>query len=180
MTHSHVCHVSFVTRSYEWHDSFIRRCITALMCMHIHVWHDSFARVPCLVRDLFVWVTWLIQQLLRNGTHVHSYTRATWHIRMCAVSHSWLVRVCDMTLHQFMHNGTTVWEDWLVSHDSFVYPTWLIRTCGMNHSHVWYNSFACVTWLICMCDMTRSNYQTRAYVYVTWIVHFRTHSAVWE
>jgi len=71
-----------------------------------------------------------------------SFSRVTWLIHMCAMTHSY------------------VW------HDSFICVTWPIHMCDMTHSYVWHDWFVCVrtlayvtgfihTWHISFaCDLT--------------------------
>jgi len=74
---------------------------------------------------------------------------------------------------------SSVWFDWFImGHDLFICVIWLIHTCDMTHSYVWYDSFIRVTWLIHMCDMTRSHEQQIHYG--TWLIREcdTTHSYV--
>jgi len=113
----------------------------ALMCIHTHVRHDTFACVPCLTRDSFVCVTWLFISLcitvLRCGktgsfAMTHSYIRHDSFVRV-----AWLIRMCDIThLH--------VW------HDSFACVIWLVRMSKPVHTCTWHESF--ISGLIQLCE----------------------------
>jgi len=87
----------------------------------IHVWRDSFQRVPWLSLSVtwftgeavFIHVTWLLH-MWRD-----SFQRVTWLILVCDMVYRWSgVHTCDMT-HSCM--------------------TWLISTCDMTHFKVWHD-----------------------------------------
>jgi len=101
-----------MTRSYEWHDSFIWVTWLVHMCdmTRSYVWHDSFICVIWLVHMCDI-----TPHIFTNTTDsfftdtTDSYVRhdvlisATWIIHMCAMTHSY------------------VWRD------SFTCVTWLIH-----------------------------------------------------
>jgi len=75
---------------------------------------------------------------MSHGTHMNE----SCHIWMSHYA-SWLIRMCAMT-HSY------------VCHDSFICVPWFIHMCAMTHSYVCHDSFICVPWFIHMCAMTHS------------------------
>ena len=108
MTHSYVCH-----------DSFI--CMTWLipMCAMTHscVFHDSFMCVP-----------WLIPMYVRTHSCVchDSFLCAPWLIIIYA------------TMYSYVCHESFIWVSWRihVCQDSFLCAPWLIHMCAMTQSHV--------------------------------------------
>jgi len=103
------------------------------------VWHDAFT----CVKDWFTRATWLLQMC--NMTHSH-----VWHD--CFKCISWLIHMWSCvrcaTLLKTCHS----------------HGTWLIWKCAMTHPHV--------TWLMYMCEMTHSH--------VTWLIHIWSLWGVWH
>jgi len=146
--HAYVCD----DWSYLWRDSFI--CVTWLIdTCHSHVWqgsrsfmgeckHSSTRRHRPL--NLFISLKWPIYMC--NVTRCicvaglalicrrvfpwnDLFTRITWLVHMCDVTHSY------------------VWRN------SFIRVTWFIHMCDVSHSCVWHDSH---TWLVHMCDRARA------------------------
>jgi len=67
-------------------------------------------------------------------------------------------------------------------YDSFIRVTWLIRVCDVTHSYVWHDLFVCVIRLIHTCDMTYSCVCYDLFIRVTWLIRVcdMTHSYVWH
>jgi len=196
--HSCVCvpwriHRCDMTRSYVWHDSFLRvTWLVYVFGVTHYVWHDSFMTwladsficVTWLIHDSFICVTWLIHDSFICVTwliHV-SFICVTWLIHdsfMCDMTHSWLIYMCDMN-----HDVTrsTAWAPrqshcmlrcvyyvtrLCVCRDLFICVTWLIPPRTTIWGLVWHDSFVCVTWLITICDMTYSYVWNDSFIFVT-------------
>jgi len=100
---------------------------------HLYVRHDSIIWWLNHMDHAFTCVTWVIHVFICvtwpiGDLNSLSWTRVTWHIHMCGMTHS------------------HVW------HDSWTCVTWIIHMCDMTHSRVWH----CVTCLVHVCDMTDS------------------------
>jgi len=114
----------------------------------------------------FICVTWLSHTTQMNEScHTypvtHSYVFDSF-IRVInelfiVMSHIWMSHVTQMneSCHTYpvTHmNDLFIRVIWL----PFICVTWLIHTCDMTLSYVWYCSFVYVAWFIHMCDMTHS------------------------
>jgi len=122
-------HVSAVTHSCVWHDSFV--CVTwrIYMCgvAHLYVWRDAFVRV-----------TWLIRMCDLTRPHV-------WHDSSTFVT--WLIHMCDMTDPHVWRNSFTY------ATGLFTCVTWRIFKCGASHSYV--SHVTCDTHTYGVCSVTR-------------------------
>ena len=123
--------------SYVWHASFI--CVIWLihMCGMNHpssvwhdwpsrVWHDSFAPwrwewgIYCShICDVICDATW---------------SRACLEYSIYELTEAHIVAIYDITSVYTWCDGVMTHS--YVWHDSFTRVTWLIRMCGMTHSHV--------------------------------------------
>ena len=109
------CHSS------AWYDACVcaavrqaSPCVTVCDLAHSCVRHGSFVCAPWLMRAC----DGTASEPLCNITHLHSC--ATWLVRVCDMNHLWVqldfwVRASAMRAY--------------VSHDSFVWVTWLISAC---------------------------------------------------
>jgi len=141
MSHSYVCHDSFIRASWLTGAQLHGDCDTHQR----HTWMISFTYVSLLIytcvmthKSSTVWVMHLAYMC--DMTH----PCVSWLVLMCHDSQDlhcmydmirscvwWLIHMCDMT-HSY------------VCHDSFI---WLIHMCVVTHSYVCHDSFICASWL---------------------------------
>jgi len=159
-------------------------CVTWLIHMrvitHSHVWHDGFlvVRSPLahlrVVMWLSIYVMWLFISdaiILLDYLYVwhDSFTRVTWLIHMCDMTHSYACHdsftcvawwflgstqsprapACGYVIIYICNVIIYIWCDYLIKLSICV--TWLIHTCDVTHSYVWHDSFIRVSWLIHTC-----------------------------
>jgi len=138
MTHSYVCHDSFVRQpSAGW-----RKPIGCLSCRSIS------AKKPLII-GLFCG-KWPVNIRHPMTLRQHSTMSCGIASRRCVI---WLIHTCDTT-HSY------------VSHDSFIRVTRLIHTCVMTHSYVWHDSFVRVSSLMYTCDPPHSYVRHDSFVLV--------------
>jgi len=152
-----MCHVTHINGS----------CHTYKRVM-LYVWlrHGNKSR-DTVSRDLFTRVTWLIRMC--DMTHLcvwrDTFIYVILLIHVCVTLY---IYMCDVTLSYMSRDSftrvarLTRMRDMTHSrvwHDTFICETWLIHACDVIHS--------CVTWLICMCDVTDSNVWRIMCYYVT-------------
>ena len=150
------------TRSYMWHDSFVKVTWLIHICdmTHPYMWYNSFIYVTRLVYQ------WLIHidncnTLQHTATHCNTLQHTATHCNTSQDSYinysfiyvTRLVHICDMT-HSYR---------W----DSFMYVIWLVQICDMIHWYMWHDSFISATWLAYMCDMTASSIRHTIFLCVT-------------
>jgi len=159
MTHSYVCHDSFVCVPWLIHT----RAMT-----HSYLWHDSFIRAPWIVHmdaitrsyvcyGAFTCVPWLVHTCALTHSYLcpDSFIRVPWLIHMCAMAHSYVCHDLCTYVPWIVHMSALTQS--YVSHGSFICVPWPIRMCAMTHLYVCPDSFICVPWLIHMCAITRSH-----------------------
>jgi len=155
-------HLSDITHSYVWHDSFI--CMTRL----IHVWHHSIIRKVRLTDmiDITLSCVWLIHMYDMTHSHVQhdSSVCVTWLIHMCNMTHfyvwhgsltcvSWLIRMCDMLggIHVSTGHITYGWtlphviQDCIYSQVTCMTP--FICDVTLRPLHIWMDPVTCHTGL---------------------------------
>jgi len=180
MTHSWVWHYSLgvhgideMTRIHIYHSKSVTRLIHMCDLTHwAHIlptdirfraklqlvctqWVMSHSSTPCHI--------WISHITLSTNSHLASHLVA---ISVHSIRHGkyeWVMAHMDDSCH--VVDGI-VWQDsWsartltkpliaYMSHDSFIFGTWLIHMWDLTHSYVGHNWFICETWLIHMCDMT--------------------------
>jgi len=94
MTHSYVCHDSFI-----WVSWLIHMCAMT----HSHVCHDSFIWTHSHVcHDSFIWVSWLIHMCAMTHSHVchDSFTCVPWLTHMCAMTQDKCHKTTCPRLHE--------------------------------------------------------------------------------
>ena len=198
MTHSYVCHDSFVcvpwlsdmcdvTLLSVWHDSFTpvgstppNKCWLFAMAStcamtHADVWHGSF-----VCHDSCIRMTRLIHAYVSFMHMAHSYAYV-WH-NLCDTTHPSVCHGSFIRMTRLIH--AYVW------HYPFICVPWLIHTSELNvfkqmHLVLYgldlcHASFVCVTWLIHMCDMTHLYVWHDSFICVTWLICMcdMTHSYV--
>jgi len=181
---NHMCHTTrffhvawlIFMCSYVWRGTSF--CVSVCDMLHTYVflcatfnmWLDTFTcatrlvfvecRVKWLIFALFlrsyVWHGTFLGVLVCDMPHTYVFSCVTWHIPLCDIS--------DMTSRDVR------------------YVTWLVHTCDMTHSCVWYDSLTRVTWPIHKCDMIQSCVWHDSFMRVTWLTHTcdMTHSYVWH
>ena len=160
MTHSYVCHDSFICAL-----RLIHECVTSYL--------DSFVRVRPLLSLKLMCAICMKRYLCEDG-YVRSYM---WVMTRLYVRHDsfmcapWLIYTCAMThLYDLCENA------W-VRDGLFVRAPWHIHTCAMTysyvrhdpsmtHSNVWHDSITCVQSLTHMCDMTHSYVRHDPFIHV--------------
>jgi len=165
-----------------WHASYI--CVSMwhiqYVAWHIHMCDTTrFCRVEWLIfMRSYVWHGTFLGVLVCDMPHTYVFSCVTWHIPLCDIS--------DMTSHDVRH------VTWLVHtcdmthscvwYDSLTRVTWPIHKCDMIQSYVWHDSFMRETWLIHACDMTHSYVWHNSFICMTWLIHMcdMTHSYVWH
>jgi len=160
MTHSYVCHDSFICVAWRIH---MRNSATDLVHMcdvtHLRVWHDSFIyrSVTWLihVRDMshaYVWNDTFIfvVELVRMRDMTHSYFKV-WHT-------SYLRDACFVTVRfigQFLQKSPTISGSFAKMTCNLRHPIGLrhpvsvrrlIHMCDVTHWYVRHDLFICVTW----------------------------------
>jgi len=139
----HLCHVP---RSYVWLGLFIRVTHTSLVhtCdtqFFAFMWRGVLACVTCLVHLCDITCSYVCHHLRLTCSHgtwlVHARDIAPWYVCLgllyaahdmftcvsCLVI-TWHVHMCDLPC-------------WYMSHDLFMYVTWLVHTCIYSLSNLY-------------------------------------------
>ena len=200
MTHSHVCHDSFIcvpwliymcamTRSCVFSAWLTGEIALASGLPQLTSLHTCDMTHTCVCHDSFICVTWLTHMCATTHSQEWQTHWQEWKPRSCV---PWLVHtvtrvytVCLGSYIQYVPWLIHKWDNrWIYSsrvhipsyvwHDSFICVTWIIHACDMTHSYVWHDSFICVPWLIRMCDMTHSYVCRDTCIRgVPWLIHRR-------
>jgi len=190
MTHSCVCHASFMcvmNHSCVCHDSFM--CVSWLLNVrdltHTYVtrlceFMRNLAQVVSHIYELchehrgvitltWMFVTWLIY-LWRD--FVRSHFIGMWLIHMCAMTHIYVTRLCEVTFLWDVNHS-------YVCHDSFICVPWLIHMSIMTHLCVCHDSFMRdMTYIFCHTWMNRGTRMTHSYG--TWLIYMGHDSFIWD
>jgi len=162
-------HISDMTHSCQWHDSFI--FVTHLCDMtHSYKWHDSFINIRrysfiCWTCIISIYATWHICDLYEWVMSHRWVSHVTYINVSCHLHH---LHICDtylLDMHHFHICDMTQLHSW---HDLLIPVTWLIHLLEMQHSHI--------------CDLTHSYVWHDASIYTTWLVHILDmhHSHIWD
>jgi len=150
MTHSCVRHDSFTYVTWCIHTCYMTHSWHIRMRDMTHVppawhdllcvWHAWFRRVPRLIFEAFVCVTWLMLPLCEMTPS------CGWHDAYESTCTKWPRHVCDMThMHPHMWNDPFIcvtWRIWILLYET------TLHMCDMMHMNPpkWNDPFICVTW----------------------------------
>ena len=169
--------------TYVWHASFVFVTWLIYMCdmTHLYVWHDSF-----------IFVTWLTHFYACEAVHSYvcheSFMRVTGLIYMSGMTHS---KTHSYARCRYVEPPVRWWAKEL-------YVSWLMHTCGVIHTYVWWRDwFMCMACLIStlmrMCDIgmwscsfvsgCQNSICHDRFILVTWLMHMCgdvTYSCMWH
>ena len=163
MTHSYVCHDSFIRVPWLIHTMWT-------LVIHGSFIHKAWLIHVCDMTHSYVWQPFV---LIRRAPTIHD-SPETWLILLCDLTRSYVWH--DPSIHVTWPNHTFDLTHPYMWQHSFMYLPWLIHVCAMTHSCMCHDSFIHMTWLIHICEMNHPWHDS--FMYVTCLIHDMAHSCV--